>query len=308
MLEDAARIAGRRPFGVVLDVTLPLVRTAIAGGVLVFVASASDFGIPAILAIPAGFSTVTTLIYSDLSFAGGANAISSAAHAFRVVGLVVIVLLFATNRVERSRGSAGGARESVASSRPLLALGRWRSPAAEIGGLFVLATTVLPFIALFLTSVSPNFQLVLAPGRWVASVYAAALSGENIDALGRSVLLAATTGIVVAIGGALVAVVVHRSRRVAGAAAMVLSLPFVLPGSVVAIVFLVVWQRWLYGSLLIIFLAYVARFAVVGVRTSTGTLAVSLLKTSCGTRPRQPARHHAGHFSTSSGRRSCPGW
>lgn len=272
-LEDAARSSGRGPAGTILDVTLPLIRAAIAGAMLlVFVSSASDFGIPAILAIPAGFSTVTTLIYSDLSFAGGAHAIASAGALSALLGLVAMLLLFATNWVGSSSGSAGGATQSAASSRPLLALGRWRTPVAGVCALVVVFTTLLPLVGLFLTSVSPNFQIVLEPGRWVASAYTAALSGENIDALGRSALLAGTAGIVVAIGGALVAIVVHRSRRVAGAAATLLSLPFALPGSVVAIAFLVAWQRWLYGTLLIIFLAYVARFAVVGVRTSAGTL------------------------------------
>jgi iron(III) transport system permease protein len=258
---------------VLFDVTIPLMRTAIVGAMLlVFVSSASDFGIPAILAIPAGFSTVTTLIYSDLSFAGGASAISSAGALSAVLGLIAIVLLVTTNRVARSSGSATGARETAASSRPLIALGRLRAAVAGVCGLFVFCSTVLPLVGLFLTSVSPNFQIVLAPERWVASAYTAALSGANIDALMRSVVLAAAAGVVVAIGGALVAVVVHRSGQLSGAAATLLSLPFALPGSVVAIAFLVAWQRWLYGSVVIIFLAYVARFAVVGVRTSAGTL------------------------------------
>lgn len=272
-LEDAARSAGSTPARVLFDVTIPLMRTAIVGAMLlVFVSSASDFGIPAILAIPAGFSTVTTLIYSDLSFAGGASAISSAGALSALLGLIAIVLLVTTNRVARSSGSATGARETAASSRPLIALGRLRAAVAGVCGLFVFCSTVLPLVGLFLTSVSPNFQIVLAPERWVASAYTAALSGANIDALMRSVGLAAAAGVVVAIGGALVAVVVHRSGRLSGAAATLLSLPFALPGSVVAIAFLVAWQRWLYGSVVIIFLAYVARFAVVGVRTSAGTL------------------------------------
>jgi iron(III) transport system permease protein len=272
-LEDAARSAGSTPGRVLFDVTIPLMRTAIVGAMLlVFVSSASDFGIPAILAIPAGFSTVTTLIYSDLSFAGAASAISSAGALSALLGLIAIVLLVTTNRVARSSASATDARETAASSRPLIALGRLRAAVAGVCGLFVFCSTMLPLVGLFLTSVSPNFQIVLAPGRWVASAYAAALSGANIDALARSVALAAAAGVVVAIGGALVAVVVHRSGQLSGAAATLLSLPFALPGSVVAIAFLVAWQRWLYGSVVIIFLAYVARFAVVGVRTSAGTL------------------------------------
>ena len=272
-LEEAARSAGRSPFGVLVDVTLPLVKSAIFGGILlVFVSSASDFGIPAVLAIPAGFSTVTTLIYSDLSFAGGPNAISSAGALSGLLGVVAIVLLIATSRAARPRGDGGATRSRGGTARPLIALGRLR-PFAAVGCLlFVVVTTIVPLAALFLTSVSPAFVLVISPAHWVASAYAAALSGENVAALGRSALLAASAGAVVALGGAFVALLIRRSSRLTSAAAALLSLPFALPGSVVAIAVLIAWQRWLYGTLLIILLDYVARFAVIGVRTSVGTL------------------------------------
>lgn len=272
-LEDAARSAGRTPVGVLWDVTLPLVRSAIVGSMLlVFVSSASDFGIPAVLAIPAGFSTVTTLIYSDLSFAGGANAISSAASLSALLGVLAVILVLATNRLARIRSGPGRGGGQANSARPLISLGRLRTPVAMICALFLLATTVLPLLALIVTSVSPAFRLTPWPGDWVGAAYAAALSGDNIAALGRSVLLAGSAAVIVAIGGAAVALLLRRNGRLANASATLLALPFALPGSVVAVAVLIAWQRWLYGSLLIILLAYVARFAVIGIRTSVATL------------------------------------
>lgn len=271
--EEAARSAGRSPIGILLDITLPLAKSAIAGGMLlVFVSSAADFGIPAVLAIPAGFTTVTTVIYSDLSFAGGANAISSAGALSALLGVVAIALLIATSRANRGRAGAGPTSGHGATSRPLLALGRFRLVAAAGCAAFVVVTTAIPLGALFITSVSPGFRLVFAPVRWVGSSYASALSGQNLAALGRSALLAGSAAVIVALGGAFVALLLRRESRLASAAALLLSLPFALPGSVVAIAVLIAWQRWLYGSLLIILLAYVARFAVIGVRTSTATL------------------------------------
>ena len=271
--EDAARSAGRSPAGVLWDVTLPLVRPAILGSMLlVFVSSASDFGIPAVLAIPAGFSTVTTLIYSDLSFAGGANAIASASSLSALLGLFAVVIVVMTNRVSRSRSGPFTAQSGASSPRPLITLGRWRSAVTSLSVVFLFFTTVLPLAALFVTSVSPAFRLTPWPGHWVGSAYAAALSGDNIAALGRSVALAGAAGAIVALGGAAIALLLRRSGRLAGASATLVSLPFALPGSVVAIAVLIAWQRQIYGTFLIILLAYVARFAVIGIRTSSATL------------------------------------
>lgn len=272
-LEDAARIAGRSPWGVLREVTLPLVRSAVVGAMfLVFVSSASDFGIPAVLAIPAGFSTVTTLIYSDLSFAGGANAIASAASLSALLGFIAIVLVVVTNRISRSGLGVGRPTGQAISSRPLLTLGRLRTPIAALCWLFVFVTVVVPFAGLLVTSVSPAFRLTPWPGDWVATAYANALSGENLASLGRSMLLAGGAALIVAIGGAAVALLLRRRDRLANASLTLLSLPFALPGSVVAIAVLIAWQRWIYGTMLIILIAYVARFAVVGIQTSVATL------------------------------------
>jgi iron(III) transport system permease protein len=62
-LEEAARIAGASPFRTLLDVTLPLMAPSIvAGGLLVFIAAGSAFGIPAIVGMPGNIEVMTTRI------------------------------------------------------------------------------------------------------------------------------------------------------------------------------------------------------------------------------------------------------
>lgn len=272
-LEDAARVSGRAPIRVLWEITLPLIKTAIIGSMLlVFVSSASDFGIPAIVAIPASYSTVTTLIYSDLSFAGGAHAIASASSLSALLGLLAIILLVVTNHVGRTHSGTARSGGRASSTRPLIALGPSRRFVA-IGCLIILClTTVIPLAALYVTSVSPAFRLELLPSHWVASAYTAALSGGNVAALGRSALVAGVAAAIVSVGGAFMALLSRRPNRLATFSSMLFSLPFALPGSIVAIAILLAWQRWLYGTLLIILIAYVARFAVIGVRTSVATL------------------------------------
>jgi iron(III) transport system permease protein len=60
-LEEAARVSGASPLKTLVDVTLPLMAPSIlAGGLLVFIAAGSCFGIPAIVGMPGNIEVMTT--------------------------------------------------------------------------------------------------------------------------------------------------------------------------------------------------------------------------------------------------------
>lgn len=282
-LEEAARSSGATPFRVLREITFPLLRPALLGAaLLVFVASASDFGVPAILGIPAGFSTITTAIYSDLSFAAGANAIGSATALSTLLGVLTLALLVPLARyLGESNPLSGGfatplrarAEEPGGQSGGLVILGRAASPTAAICWVLVALTTAFPLVALVLEAVGNGFQLDLWPGHWHAAAFVEALTGSNLAALARSVVLAGGAAAIVTVGGAAAAYVIRRAGRPMRLVGAAIALPFALPGSVVALAVLLAWERWLYGSLLIILIAYVARFAVIGVRSADSGLA-----------------------------------
>ncbi|MCP5046745.1 MAG: iron ABC transporter permease, partial [bacterium] len=70
-LEEAARISGSGMFRVAKDVTLPLVAPSIsAGGLLVFIAAASNFGIPALIGAEGKVYVLTTRIFYYI-YSGG---------------------------------------------------------------------------------------------------------------------------------------------------------------------------------------------------------------------------------------------
>ena len=70
-LERAARVSGAGGATALLTVTLRLALPAVtAAAVLVFVLTLGTFAIPQVLGAPAGFDTVTTRIYADLSIGG----------------------------------------------------------------------------------------------------------------------------------------------------------------------------------------------------------------------------------------------
>src|SRR5205085_11049479 len=68
-LEEASAIFGASPLRTAMNITLPLAMPALlAGFIIAFLQSMTLFGVPAILALPAGVDTMTTKIWSLFQF------------------------------------------------------------------------------------------------------------------------------------------------------------------------------------------------------------------------------------------------
>src|SRR5207247_739168 len=129
-LEEAASILGASRVRVALTVTLPMVLPAILSGFILAVLQAlALFGSPAILALPAGFHTITTQIWALFQYPPKVEM----AAAFSVpLFLATALLLFIQKQLLGRRGYAtiggkGGARRRVP-------LGPWRLPALARAG------------------------------------------------------------------------------------------------------------------------------------------------------------------------------
>ena len=124
-LEEAGAILGAGRLWVALTITLPMVLPALASGfILALLQALALFGSPAILALPAGFHTVTTQIWSLFQFP---PKVEMAAAFSLPLFLATALLLAAQKRLLGRRGYAavggkGGARR-------VISLGRWRLPA-----------------------------------------------------------------------------------------------------------------------------------------------------------------------------------
>jgi iron(III) transport system permease protein len=267
-LEEAARSSGAGQWRALRDVTLPLLAPAIlAAGLIVFVNAASDFGVPAVLGIPAGYTVVTTLIYQQLSFSAGPGALADAVALSVLLAILATAALLVIARLSReSGGTPTLVRRGAEAGR--IRLGVWRWPLALAGWLFLLASIGLPLLGLLLRALNRGFRLSLAPSDWGMEHINAALSQGGLAALGHSLLLAALAGAAIAVGGAILAAASRRRGRILAAINGLTTLPFALPGSVIAVAAILAWQRWLYGTLWIILLAYISRFAIFGVRAA----------------------------------------
>jgi iron(III) transport system permease protein len=266
-LERAARASGSNGWETFRLVTLPLLRTALLGAAaLVFVVSVNSFGIPAVLGSPAGFGTMTTRIYQDL-------ARSAAPAAFTRVLVLAAALVVVTVTVVAAADRRFGLARAVVltaaptgSAAPARRRARWPAVALWV---YVTITAFVPLLALVLSSLTKAVGLSSVPANWTLANFGEALSGNYGSALGRSVTLAVIAAtIVVLIGGLAASLARRRSGRAIGTAAI---LTFAVPGSALAVAVLLAYGPWLRDTLLIILVAYLAKFWALGHRSIAGS-------------------------------------
>ena len=265
-LEEASAILGMPAWRTAANVTLPLIAPALLAGFLIaFLQSVTLFGPPAILALPAGIDTMTTKIWSLFQFPprlGLAAAVSLPLLA------ISIILLRAQTVILGRRGYAvvGGKATRARTAR----LGPWKIPALALFAAVLGCSILLPYGVLLRTAFVKNWSgpfgwanLTLDNWRFVFFEFSQArLALQNTFILGISAATAGT--LLVAIVGYLAARRLVRGHRYL---AFLATAPVAIPGIVLAVgLFLSYTQPplVLYGTLAIIFLAYVTKEIPVG--------------------------------------------
>ncbi|HLN13288.1 MAG TPA: iron ABC transporter permease [bacterium] len=281
VLEEAARMSRAGPWGVFWEITVPLMLPGLlAGALLLLMSLLGDFGIPAVIGFPARYYVLTTRIYETiLNFDQRDNLNLAAALSMWLVVIAAVLLwlqrwLQRRNRFAVVGGQAGGVS--------LVTLGRWRYPIACGLGAFVTVSVVLPLAAILVTSLIRAYGLPPAPNNLTLAHYAEVIAVPKVPrALLNSLELAAgsaTLILVLAVGfGYLLTRVRLRGSAVLD---LVITIPYAIPGTVVALGMILAWLRpipiiglRLYDTFWIIFLAYIARFLAIGVRTVLAGLA-----------------------------------
>src|SRR5712672_2470635 len=158
-LEDASAILGGKAWTTARRVTIPLALPAlVAGALIAFLQAMTLFGSPAILALPAGFHTMTTKIWSLFQYP---PKLELAAAAAVPLLLLTILLLQAEHRILGRRGY------SVLGGRPgdarLVRLGAGKWPALALVFLVLMLPVFLPYGALFNAAFSPNATTLVTP-------------------------------------------------------------------------------------------------------------------------------------------------
>src|SRR5436309_7834565 len=268
-MEESAQILGASRWRTVAAVTGPLVAPAILSGALVaFVNAIALFGSQAIVGLPGRVFTLPTRIYALFDYPpqyGLASALSLIFVALTVAALYLQRRYLA----RRSYVTLGGK-----GNRPrLVELGsaRWVVLAVCVA-VFVVAVAA-PYLTLLAVSVSRSWglgfwqNLTLQHYRFVLLEY-----DVTRRAIVNSLILASGTATLAVLIGSLVGWLdlrtALRGRKLLDYASLV---PLGLPGIVVAVALIQFWLRVplpIYGTLLIVLLAYTGRFIPLGVRSA----------------------------------------
>ncbi len=100
---EAARLSGASSFQVLRHIVLPLAMPGfIAGAAIAFVSGVGNFGIPAILGIPASIFTLPTLIYSRFA-SFGTSTFGDIAMLSAMIGIIAILGLAIQERAMKGR-------------------------------------------------------------------------------------------------------------------------------------------------------------------------------------------------------------
>jgi iron(III) transport system permease protein len=272
-VEEAARVAGARPYRVALDVSLPMTMPSLLfSGVLVFFLGFEVFGLPLVLGDPEGHLVLATYLYKLTNKLGVPSYHLMAAVAMCIVAvtfpLVLLqrYLLRRANRFVTVKGKAG--------RRTVLPLGAWRWAAFAVVALWLGLTVFVPLSGIVLRAFVSHWGMGVA--------LADALTLANFtelfeqDNLVRAILNTLGIGV---IGGALsvgfyslVAFAGHR-RNDWGARLIdyIVLLPRAVPGLLAGLAFLwlflfVPGLKLLQNSMWSIWIAYTVVWLAYGMR------------------------------------------
>src|SRR5256712_3309297 len=268
-MEESAQILGASRWRTVAAVTGPLVAPAILSGALVaFVNAIALFGSQAIVGRPGRVVRLPTLIYALFDYPpqyGLASALSLIFVALTVAALYLQRRYLA----RRSYVTLGGK-----GNRPqLVDLGpaRWGVFAFCVG-VFAVAVAA-PYLTLLAVSVSKSWGLQFWQNLTLQHYHFVLFEYDvTRRAIWNSLILASATATLTVLLGSLVSWLdlrtALRGRKLLDYVSLI---PLGLPGIVVAVALIQFWLRVplpIYGTLLVILLAYTGRYVPLGVRSA----------------------------------------
>jgi iron(III) transport system permease protein len=272
-LEEAAAILGAGRLAVARTVTLPMVAPALVSGFILAVLQAlALFGSPAILALPAGFHTITTQIWAMFQYP---PKVEMAAAVSMPLLLATALLLLVQKRLLGRRGYAavggkGGQRRPIA-------LGAARYPALA-GALAVMACAIfLPYGILAKAALSRAWAQPLSWSNLTLDNFTFTFFeyGATRAAIVNTLELGVATATLGAVLVALLSYVTNRRLVIGHQLVAFLALaPIVIPGVVLAVALFIAYTRppfVLYGTLAILFVAYLTKEMPVGYAQSEAT-------------------------------------
>ena len=257
-LEDASAILGGKAWTTARRITIPLALPAlIAGSLIAFLQAMTLFGSPAILALPAGFHTMTTKIWSLFQYPPKPELAAAAA----VPLLLLTILLLQGQKFLLGRRGYSVVGGKYGAPRPI-EMGVWRWVALAFCLIVLLNPVFLPYLALLNAAFSPNATTLVTPATATLHniVFVFAELSSTQLALKNTVILGAATATIGTVLALVIAYVTTR-RVISGHRFLgfLATAPIAVPGIVLGVGLFLSYTRppfVLYGTLWILLIAF----------------------------------------------------
>jgi iron(III) transport system permease protein len=276
-LEESAMMSGASVLQVAWRVTLRLSWPAIFATLLIlFVRAVESFEVPALLGLPVGIQVFTSSIYQAVHRYPSQVGLASA-YAVTLLAITTVGVYF------QSRLSSRGSKYATMTGKGFrprqIDLGNWRYLTAAIFIFYFLLIVVLPFSVLLWSSFQKFYSvpsmhalqnLTLDPYRFI-------LSYPNLaSAVWNSILLGIGSATVIMLVTSVICWIVVKTK-LPGRWLLdnVASLPMVFPGLVLGLSIMIFYLNFdvgIYGTIWIMFIAYITRFMPYGLRYNTTSM------------------------------------
>ena len=270
-LEEASKISGASPLKTLITITIPMMTPSIiAAGLLVFVASASAFGIPSIIGAPGQIYTVTTRII-DFVHIGSDEGLNDAMVLAVFLMVIANIVLYITTFVIGKRQYI---TMSGKSTRPnIVELGKWRMPITIIISIFSFFVVILPFVTVALTSFTVNMGKPIGLSNMSMSAWNKVFSRASILSSTKNSIIA---GLAAAFFGIMISCIMAyllqrtnvKGKRIPD---FLITLGSGTPSVTIALALIISmsgkFKINIYNTLTIMIIAYMIKYMLMGMRT-----------------------------------------
>ncbi|AUW43391.1 ABC transporter permease [Rhizobium leguminosarum] len=270
---EAARLSGASSLRVFRDIILPLsLPGIIAGAAISFVSCTGNFGIPAILGIPASIFTLPTLIFTKFS-AFTSRTFGDVAVLSAIIAVISVVGLMIQDRALRGRDYRV---IGLSGASAAFELGAWRFAFTPLVWAILFFMLAAPFFALVAGALVPAYGVPLTFKTMSLHAFEEILFRQAVTrtAFINSLSLAGATALCLLVVTVLAAYALTRRKDVVSRiVSSLIEIPYSLPGIVMAVSFILVFAApipilhiSLYGTIWIILIAYFSSFFAVSLK------------------------------------------
>ncbi|MBB3308938.1 iron(III) transport system permease protein [Rhizobium sp. BK196] len=270
---EAARLSGASSLRVFRDIILPLsLPGVVAGAAISFVSCTGNFGIPAILGIPASIFTLPTLIFSKFTAFTG-RTFGDVALLSAIIALISVAGLAIQDRALRGRDYRV---IGLSGATAAFELGTWKLVFAPLLWIVLFFMLAAPFFALVAGALVPAYGVPLTFKTMTFHAFEEILFRQAVTRTAFVNSLSLASGAAVGLLFVTVLAAYALTRRKDTLSRIVSSLveiPYSLPGIVMAVCFILVFAApipvlnvTLYGTVWIILIAYFSSFFAVSLK------------------------------------------